>query len=407
MEHKESCYIEYGPRNLFWLMDHYNDIHIRFSASLDHEIDSALMENAWEKTIAVYPVIGCVIEMEGKNLFFYRAKGRNKAIRSKAPINPGSDLVSGCVITATYYGNCVYLSAYHTMVDGGGLCEIFKTLLYFYLSGYTGIADTPQSVQITEGRPPEAYYKTVLQENMNDFTPVPIHYMPYLRDYAEDTQMDNDEDGNRYFGALRFPMDSFMSKAKELGANPTAMLGLLTARVFYALNPNERKDIFFEITTSARKVFHSEGCISNCVSNVIAGAEYEAVMAEDVKPFIKDFRKEVDLQRGTDYVKTMRLFDGTYGHNYVNKQITLTYIGGIDIGENTAHMRGFWMETNASSLVMLVGLLDEFQLMLQLGKATKKYLAKYDELLRKMGIDSRIVIEARTVVTDSDNAVLD
>ena len=132
-ENKE-LYLKYGPRNLFWLMDHYNDIHNRFSAVLDHEIDGTLMEKAWEKTISVYPVIGCVIEMEGKELFFYKANGENKAIRSKAPINPGSELVSNCVVTATYYGNKVSVSAYHTMVDGGGLNDIFKTLLYFYLS---------------------------------------------------------------------------------------------------------------------------------------------------------------------------------------------------------------------------------------------------------------------------------
>ena len=406
MKSKEDLYLTYGPRNLFWLMDHYNDIHIRFSAELDHEIDSALMEKAWENTIRVYPVIGCVIEMEGKDLFFYQAEGQNKAIKSKSPINPGSEIVSGCVITATYFGNRISVSAYHTMVDGGGLCEIFKTLLYFYLSSRTGISDAPETVQTIMDREPSEYYRTVLTEEMGDFTPVPLHFMPYLKDYAEDTEMDVDEEGNRYFGALRFSVDAFMAKCKENGANPTAMLGLLTSRAFYALNPEERKDLFFEITTSARKVFHSEGCISNCVSNVIAGVEYDAVMAEDVRDFVKDFRQEIDKQRGDDYVKTMRLFDGTYGHNYVNKQITLTYIGGIDIGENTKHLTGFSMETNANQLVMLVQLKEEFQLMLQLGKATGKYLEQYGRLLAGMGIDNRIVTDARPVITDSNEQVL-
>ena len=292
------------------------------------------------------------------------------------------------------------------MLDGGGLCEIFKTLLYFYLSSRTGISDAPETVQTIMDREPSGYYRTVLTDKMGDFTPVPLHFMPYLKDYAEDTEMDADEEGNRYFGALRFSVDSFMAKCKENGANPTAMLGLLTSRAFYALNPEEKKALFFEITTSARKVFHSEGCISNCVSNVIAGVEYDAVMAEDVRDFVKDFRQEIDKQRGDDYVKTMRLFDSTYGHNYVNKQITLTYIGGIDIGENTKHMTGFAMETNANQLVMLVQLQDEFQLMLQLGKATGKYLEQYGRLLAGMGIDNGIVTDARLVITDSDEQVL-
>lgn len=402
----KELYLKYGPRNLFWLMDHFNDIHIRFSAELDHEIDGARMEIAWQKTIEVYPVIGCVIEMKGKELFFYKADGKNPAIRSQAPINPGSSEVSGCVITATYFGNRISVSAYHTMVDGGGLCEIFKTLLYFYLSGYTGICDAPSSVQTEMGREPEAYYHTLLTEQMGDFTPVPLHYMPFLRDYAEDTEMEPDEKENRFFSAIHFPVDAFLSKCKEKGANPTAMLGLLMSRAFYSLHPEEKKDLFFEITTSARKVFHSEGCISNCVSNVIAGVAREDAMKEDAAGFVRKFREEMNLQRSDEYVKTMRLFEGTYGHNYVNKQITLTYIGSVDVGNNTEHLRKFEMETNATQLVILAQVKDEFTLMLLLGKATQKYLDRICDLLREEEIDAEVITEARPIIKDSDHIVM-
>ena len=406
MSGAKELYLKYGPRNLFWLMDHFNDIHIRFSALLDHEIDGALMEKAWERTIRVYPVIGCVIEMEGKELFFYRAEGENRAIRSKAPINPGSAVVSGCVITATYYGNRITVSAYHTMVDGGGLNEIFRTLLYFYLSARTGECDEPAGVQTAEGRPPEAYYRTVSPDELGTFTQVPLHTMPYLRDYAEDPDMAADEEGNRYFASLRFSAGAFIAKCREIGANPTAMLSLLTARAFYALNPDERKDLFFEITTSVRKTFGAEGCISNCVCNVIAGAEYADITSSDVRGYVKKFRAEIDSQRTEDYIKSSRLFDSTYGHNYVNKQITLSYIGRLDIGINTKHIANFEMATNAVQLVLLMQLEDDFLLMLQLGKATAKYLDRMGGLLNEMGIETRPASEPQTVITDSDTPVL-
>nr|WP_027870894.1 hypothetical protein [[Eubacterium] cellulosolvens] len=402
----KELYLKYGPRNLFWLMDHYNDIHIRFSAELDHEIDGSRMEKAWEKTIEVYPVIGCVIEMEGKELFFYRADGENRAIRSMAPVNPGSEPVSGCVITATYYGRRISVSAYHTMVDGGGLCEIFKTLLYFYLSEHTGVCDRPASVQTEAGRAPDAYYHTLLTEDMSGFEPVPLHYMPFLKDYAEDEEMNPDEKENRYFSSLSFPVDAFMEKCREIGANPSSMLGLLMSRAFYELHPEEQKDLFFEITTSARKVFHSEGCISNCVSNVVAGASREDAVSSDPTGFVRKFRAEMDLQRSDDYVKTMRLFEGTYGHNYVNKQITLTYIGKVEIGANTEHISNFEMETNATQLVILAQVGQEFTLMLLLGKASQRYLDKVRELLCEAGVDAKEKTKARTIVKDSDRAVL-
>ncbi|MCH5200195.1 MAG: hypothetical protein J1F60_04470 [Oscillospiraceae bacterium] len=405
MSGNKELYLKYGPRNLLWLMDHYNDIHIRFSAELDREIDGELMEKAWEKTVRVYPAIGCVIEMEGKELFFYKADGENKAIKSKAVINPGSRLVSGCVVTATYYGNRVSVSAYHTMVDGGGLNEIFKTLLYFYISSYTGTYDEPVTVQTAEGRAPEEYYRPVSPDELGDFTPVPLHTVPYLREFAEDADMEADEDGNKLFASVRFSADAFIGKCKEIGANPTAMLALLTSKAFYALNPGEQKDIFFEITTSVRKIFGAEGCISNCTSDVIADVCYDDVNG-DVKDFVKKFRAEMDSQRSADYVKTKRQLTSTYELNPVNKKITLTYIGSLDIGENTKNITDFEMVTNAAQLLMLMQLGDEFRLMLEFGKATQKYIDKISELLRDMGIEVKPASELHRVAKDSDEQIL-
>lgn len=402
----KELYLKYGPRNLSWLMDHYNDIHIRFSADLDHEIDGTFMEKAWEITRKVYPVLDCVIEMEGKDLFFYKADGENKAVESKSPINPGSDLVSKCVVTASYYGNKISVSAYHTVVDGGGLNEIFKTLLYFYLSSYTKRYDEPVSVQTIEGRDPKEYYKTVLSDDMDDFNVVPLHMMPYLREFAEDTEMEPDEDGSRLFASVRFSADKFIEKCKEIGASPTAMLCLLTSRAFYALNPQELKDLLFEITINVRKTYGAEGCISNYNSGVIADVQYDDVINGNVKEFVKKFRSEIDHQRTDDYIKTYRLFEGTYGHNYVSKQITLTYIGKIDIGAYTKHITGFEMVTNAVQLVMLMQIGSEFLLMLQLGRATQKYLDMISGQLGKMGIKVSKASELHKIITDSDTQKL-
>lgn len=401
-----ELYLKYGPRNLLWLMDHYNDIHIRFTAELDHEIDEELIEKAWEKTINVYPCIGCVIEMEGKELFFYKADGENKAIKSKAPINPGSDLVSNCVITATYYGNKVSVSAYHTMVDGRGLNEIFKTLLYFYISSYTGVFDEPVTVQTKEGRAPEEYYKTVSPDELGEFTPVPLYTMPYLKEYAEDPDMEADEDGSKYFASISFSADAFIGECKKIGANPTAMLAFLTSKAFYALNPKEQKDLFFEITTSVRKTFGAEGCISNCTSDVIAQMCYNDIVNGDEAELVRKFRAEMNSQRSDDYVKTKRQLSSTYELNCVSKKITLTYIGKIDIGENTKHIIGFEMSTNAAQLVMLMQIGNKFLLMLEFGKATGKYINTLDEILTEMGIEVKKASELKKVVTDSDKQVL-
>ncbi len=98
--------------------------------------------------------------------------------------------------------------------------------------------------------------------------------------------------------------------------------------------------------------------------------------------------------------------DSTYGNNYVHKQITLSYIGRLDIGENTKHISNFEMGTNAVQLVLLMQLETDFLLMLQMGKATARYLERMSALLNEMGVETRKAVEPRTVVTDSDTPVL-
>ena len=69
-------------------------------------------------------------------------------------------------------------------------------------------------------------------------------------------------------------------------------------------------------------------------------------------------------------------------------------------------MTDFEMVTNAVQLVMLVQIENEFQLMLQLGKATKKYLDKMNQLLDDMGIKVTDKSDVCSVITDSDKQIL-
>ena len=152
--------------------------------------------------------------------------------------------------------------------------------------------------------------------------------------------------------------------------------------------------------------FDAQGCISNCTSDVIAHMSYDDVVNGDQKALVKKFRQEMDVQRSDDYVKTKRSIGSTYELNYVNKKITLTYIGKLEIGENVKHITNFEMVTNAAQLVMLMQMGDDFLLMLELGKATQKYLDKMSDILTKMGIEVKKASELKTVVTDSDKQVL-
>ena len=129
-------------------------------------------------------------------------------------------------------------------------------------------------------------------------------------------------------------------------------------------------------------------------------------MRGDEKGLVRKFRAEMDSQRTDDHIKTKLLLKSTYEMNFVDKSITLTYIGKIDIGDNTKHITNFEMSTNSSQLVMLMQIGDSFLLMFEFGKATQKYLDQIKKLLNEIGIESEIAGELHKVITDSDKQVL-
>jgi hypothetical protein len=133
---------------------------------------------------------------------------------------------------------------------------------------------------------------------------------------------------------------------------------------------------------------------------------YEDVTNGDIKEFVKKFRAELDSQRSDDYVKTKRLLTSTYELNCVNKKITLTYVGKIDIGENTKHITNFEMPTNAAQLVLLMQIGEKFYLMLEFGMATQKYLDNIAKQLNEMGVETETASKLHDVVKDSDTQIL-
>jgi hypothetical protein len=64
------------------------------------------------------------------------------------------------------------------------------------------------------------------------------------------------------------------------------------------------------------------------------------------------------------------------------------------------------MPTNAAQLVLLMQIGDVFYLMLELGRATQKYLDNMTAQLNEMGVKTEQASELHNVIKDSDTQVL-
>ena len=404
--------------------DFGNPIQLRYTVTLDHELDDELVAKAWERTKRVYPLVDATLGFErdpslyavpdameayyDDHLYLVKAEGgANEPQRSRVPVSPYTDAVGRRLICISYFGRNVSLSAYHTIVDGGGMTMILRTFLYAYLTLRTGHEDENPVVELREGRSPQEYYTNVASAYLGaqTYVPTPLYSLPFGCKGFYDKDM-TCAGPNPIQGALKLDAAAFMRLCKESGANPSAMISALLARVAYALNPEEHSDIVFNFTMSARGTLGIEDSIANANGSLLAYATRSDVEGKSLAEVAQRIRTDVNAQRGRDYYLTFRKSFYTYQRKLLSKARTVTYVGALDIGDNNGHIVDFNMETFATSNLYLMQLNESFVLMLAYGNATQRYLEGFVRAFRDLGVDAEVTRPAYCIVRDSKTAVV-
>jgi hypothetical protein len=389
-------------------------------------LDGELLKKAWDKTKRVYPIIDTVYEMEHGDKDFYmdpavREKynmdhiylvkaqsGTSEPIKSKAPIEPGTDLCGGRLMCISYYERSVTISTYHALVDGGGLNMVFTAFLYVYLAMYTGHEDANPIVDLTEGRNTEEYYIGVTPEYLfaQEYTPVPIYSLPLNCKGYIDEDMVSDREGKIYAGGISVPVDEFIRLCKENGTNPSSMMCTLLAKAAYLINPKVKEDIVFDITTSVRKLFGIEKSLANAIGLAVTYVTRDDVMNKSLAEVSDKIREDVNKQRTKDYFISLGRFISTYGHTPTFKSRTVTYIGAFNVGENNNHIVDFELGTNSIRNLFMIQLNDKFVIDIYHGMATEKYIKEFIKIFSELGIKAELIQPVRSVVPDSKTPVL-
>jgi hypothetical protein len=399
-------YYNGGPMSPFWWYDKETAYHNKFSVTLDHEIDGEKLCIAWDKTKKVYPLIDCVPDMVNGEIVFYKDDRDNPPIKSSTPIKPGTDACAQRAFVITYSQNTIAMSSFHSVVDGGGINMIFSTLLYFYLELYTGESDEKPPVETRENRSPEEYFKPLATIDTGDFEMQPLITYKKRKDMFDDLDMTANEQGDIEIARVKVPVDKFIASCKTIGANPSSMMTILMAKAAYKLHPDKKGDIAFVLTMSARKAFEVSDSIANCSTNLLIPIEYADIMSEDISKTAKKIRAVIDYQRRSDFIKTLAAFYETYDWILAKRYAVLTYIGKLDVGKNTKHIKGFEMTDDATSSMYMMELNGEFIIAFQFGKVTKKYMKSITDILLEFDLKAEVETLPYPIMKDSDFAVL-
>ena len=406
------------------MVDSMLPVHIRDTVTLDHDIDGALLAQAWERTKRVYPIIDAQAGYD-RDLSTYREAGgfrtfphdhaylveaeggESVPLESEVPVAPGSAAAGGRLLCLSYCGRSITLSCYHAVVDGGGTLKILSTLVYCYLALYTGHEDEHPVVELREGRGVEEYYTTLNRAFAfaQPYEPSPLYTVPYDTLGFRDADMVRGGTSSvpvAHSGSMDVSASDFMRLCKSSGANPSAMLCALLARVTFDLNPEEATDVVFEVTLSMRDAFGIGDSIANAVGTALAYATRSDLESSSLAEVARRIRADVTSQRGADYYVSYQRVFSMYDRKKLFESRTVTYRGVFDIGENNVHVTDFFCETAGIESVYLTQLNDRFVLTVQHGLATDKYLHGFARLFDELGIQATITHPTYEVAAESN-----
>jgi hypothetical protein len=282
---------------------------------------------------------------------------------------------------------------------------IFSTLMYFYLALYTGEGDENPPVETRENRSPEEYFQPLATIETGEFEQQSLITYKKRKGMFIDLDMTANEQGDIEIARVKIPVDAFIASCKKIGANPSSMMTILMSKAAYKLHPDRKGNLAFILTMSARKAFDVSDSIANCSTNLLIPVEYEDIMGEDIREAAKKIRMTIDYQRSGDFIKTLAAFYETYDWILAKRYAVLTYIGKLDVGKNTKHIKGFEMTDDATCSMYMMELNGEFVLSFQFGKVTKKYMETVTDILSEFDLKAEMETAPYPIMKDGDAAV--
>jgi hypothetical protein len=136
--------------------------------------------------------------------------------------------------------------------------------------------------------------------------------------------MVRDENGNVYSGNISFSVDELIRLCKENGTSPSSIMCTILANAAYALNPNVKEDIIFDITLSERKLFGFEKSVANAVGLATTYVTYDDIMNKSIAEVSGRIRKDVDKQRTKEHLSGIRVVHAYNGYEYQQNQFKAT-----------------------------------------------------------------------------------
>ncbi len=396
-----------GPFQSYWWADEHDPAHLAIMAEICKDIDYILLQQAWEDTKQVYPLIDLIPDDYDEEVLFFKSEGESEPIKSKTALQLVKEVTLYRGVSLTFFENTVKLNAYHSIVDEKGLNEIFKTLLNFYFSYVTNTCKDDSYVMTKTERNPEEYFIQNTMLSPSDYISQNVTLYNDVREVFNDTNAVNDESNAITVGMVDIQSDKYDELCKNYDVSAEVMLIYVMARTIYRMYPAERRRISFGIMTDFRSAFEVEENIAPCSKKMPLVLSYDEVCSADMNDALQNILKQREYQKSDDYIKTQVALENTYSVlNIRNAGVSVNFCGEFDIGKKTSYVKNIMMTDYSVKSVFMMRLNDTIKVSFQYGNATSEYMNNFKDVLNELNMKSEIAVNAYGIPTESEVPVI-
>lgn len=229
-----------------------------FRFDLAEPVDPAVLDEAWKRTVAIWPYVGFATVVR-KSTLLLAEDPLDFVIRETAEvIEPSTPEANFHTVTLCYLGNTLWVYADHVPYDGTGFMYVLESLFYHYYSLLDGLDyPVPEGVHtdrdgVVEGQDIDAYREVEpvdVGAGLGAFSSRDAFVVP---EAAKGVVFADKADCRGLY--LSVPSQAFMAYARSVKGSPMSVLAVSFARALQRVHPDNTLPFSLNAPVSIRKV---------------------------------------------------------------------------------------------------------------------------------------------------------
>ena len=269
------------------------DYTVRLSLRLLDEIDPDILARAVEKTQQRFPYLNLRVRKDEQDFYAEENPAPIVIHHTDEKISLGTPGSNYHIWSVCYNADRLHLDISHGFLDGTGMYNVLRTLLYYYCAERYGVTDHSGILTLEDPILPEESRDPADEMPDMDLSKVAIPERPAAFSLTEDAGLTPSEPILR---DIIIPEEAFVRFSSAHDASPGTMISILMSRTIDELFPERTAPLTNSYVINARPMVGKLLTHHNCVRTVIF------TYTDRIKAM--PFDRQCTVHRGTTFIQS-------------------------------------------------------------------------------------------------------